>query len=80
MIYWSKTEMPTVLLQVCANVLAFEAVLKRWEQNDHTRKWSFIRFPGTELQQYADTSFATLKSDQVALLGKLQLSRWSRRR
>jgi hypothetical protein len=65
-----EEDMPEVLLQVCANVLAFEAVLKRWEHGDFTRTWSFMRFPGDELQAYTETSFEDLKAEQVDLLGK----------
>lgn len=66
-------KMPRVLLEVCANVLAFEAVLKRWEQRDYTRTWSFVPYPGEQLREYANESFADLKGRQAQLLQELNL-------
>ena len=65
-------EMPGVLLEVCANALAFEAVLKRWELGDYSHTWSFRSFPGDELHSYATSSFTSLKHDQAALIGELK--------
>ena len=57
------------LLDLCAHVAAYEAILKRWESRDYAENAPPLAFPRDELSDYAAVSFQRLKSKQKALLG-----------
>ena len=56
------------LLDLCAHVAAYEAILKRWESDDYAEHAAPLAFPRDELSAYASKSFRRLKSQQKALL------------
>lgn len=56
------------LLDLCAHVAAYEAILKRWEGDDYAEHAPPLAFPRRELSEYASDSFRRLKSRQNALL------------
>jgi hypothetical protein len=56
------------LLDLCAHVAAYEAILKRWESHDYAEHAAPLVFPRHELSEYASDSFRRLKSRQKAFL------------
>ena len=65
-----ESQMPQVLLDACAHVAAYQAILKRWELGDFSEHVSVINYPGLELQRFAAAGFAKLKTEQIELLGR----------
>jgi hypothetical protein len=63
-----EDRVPELLLDVCAHVASYEAVLRRWEEGDYTEHTSRLNFPADELLAYADGGVRRLKSEQQALL------------
>lgn len=63
-----ESEMPTVLLTVCAHVASFEPLLKRWEANDFRDHVALIGFPPEALVEITST-FGIIKARQARLLG-----------
>jgi hypothetical protein len=61
-------DLPACLTAFCAHVSGWEVALRRWEDGDHSITGSAIPFPA-ELDEYARTSFLTLKQEQMRLLG-----------
>jgi hypothetical protein len=59
---------PKMLLDVCAHVAAYEAVLKRWEADDYGEHTAPLNFPADELLAYAEREVRRLKSEQNHLL------------
>lgn len=59
---------PQLLLDVCAHVASYEAVLQRWEEGDYTEHTSPLNFPADELLAYAAAGVERLKSEQQKLL------------
>jgi hypothetical protein len=57
-----------VLLDLCAHVAAYEAVLKRWEEDDYTEHAVSLWHPGEALRKYAEGGFSQLKVEQQGLL------------
>jgi len=64
-----ESQMPQCLLFFCAHVSVYQAVIKRWEQNDFSEYVSLIDYPAEELLVYAQSSFENLKSQQEKLTG-----------
>jgi hypothetical protein len=60
---------PQFLLQLCAHVASYQAILRRWEKGDFTERFAVVPFPGDVLENYAETTFASLKREQNNLLG-----------
>jgi hypothetical protein len=67
-----EDEIPQCLLSLCAHVSGYKAVLKAWENNDHSRYSSVVNFPSEELHIYAKERFVQLKLKQAILLGHNQ--------
>ena len=63
-----ETKMPECLLLFCAHVTAYQAVLKKWENNDYSEYLSVINHPN-EIAEYAKTSYQNIKAEQERLLG-----------
>lgn len=64
-----ESEMPECMLQYCAHIAAYEAVLERWKQKDFTEIQSVIHYPAA-INDYARKSFSDLKAQQDKLIGK----------
>jgi hypothetical protein len=64
-----ETKMPDCLLQFCAHVTAYQAVLKKWESNDYSEHLSLIDYP-MEIIEYSNNSYQTIKAEQERLLGR----------
>jgi hypothetical protein len=64
-----ETRMPDCLLQFCAHVTAYQAVLKKWENNDYSEHLSLIEYP-MEIIEYSKNSYQAIKAEQERLLGK----------
>ncbi len=67
-----EDEIPPCLLNLCAHVSGYKAVVKAWGKNDYSRYSSVIHFPGKELRTYAEERFVQLKLRQAILLGHSQ--------
>jgi len=65
-----ESEMPSCLLEFCAHVTAYKAVIKKWSQNDFTEHLSYVSYPGPALLVYTKESFQRLKAEQTRLMGK----------
>jgi hypothetical protein len=65
-----ETTMPPCLLQLCAYVAGFEAVLAKWEIGDYSMHLGVVPHPREALNQYAQRSFESLKEEQAQLLGR----------
>lgn len=63
-------EMPDTLLAFCAHVAAYQAVIKKWENNDFSEHTSLVNYPADTMLEYARSSFQQLKLEQDRLLGK----------
>ena len=57
------------LLDFCAHVATYQAILKKWELNDFSEHISLINYP-REMDEYCRQSFYKLKSEQIRLLSK----------
>jgi len=64
-----ESEMPDVLLELCAHVYAYKPVIREWEQGDYSLHTSIINFP-MALRDYTSESYVRLKREQARLLGK----------
>jgi hypothetical protein len=60
---------PEFLLQLCAHVASYQAILERWDNEDFLENAPQISFPGEEIIQYAEATFGRLKAEQNDLLG-----------
>lgn len=65
-----ETEMPQCLRDLCAHVVGYQLVMKKWENGDFSENLSLLPFPDVELCNYATESYNTLKTEQTRLLGK----------
>ena len=63
-----EERIPDLLLEVCAHVAAYEAILKRWEKEDYREHATPINFPSDKLRAYAGAGVRRLKSEQQQLL------------
>ena len=66
------TEIPDCLLDLCAHISSYEALLAQWEQGDFTMNEPIVNFPRRPLQEFAEKEFQRLKQEQDAMLS----SRW----
>lgn len=73
-----EPDVPQCLLDACAHVAAYQAVLKQWENGDYSRHTSVINFPREQLLAYASASFVRLKAEQLLLLGESSSERTAR--
>jgi hypothetical protein len=68
-----EPEMPPCLLDLCAHVNGYQAILKEWETGEisieRVDNISVVNFPGQELAEYAAAAFGRLKAEQTELLG-----------
>ena len=68
-----EPEMPPSLLDLCAHVNGYQAILKEWETGEISTaredNISVVNFPGEKLAEYAATAFGRLKAEQAELLG-----------
>ncbi|MFH8611005.1 hypothetical protein ACH4D5_26370 [Streptomyces sp. NPDC018029] len=63
-----ESEMPPLLLQLCAHVSGYEITAARWAQGNYDKHFSVVAFPGEELGAYAREGFTHLKAEQARLL------------
>ncbi|MFB8007020.1 hypothetical protein [Nocardia sp. NPDC056000] len=68
-----ESEMPAVLLELCAHVSGYEVTLARWSEGNRGQHVSIIKFPAPELHDYTRDRFARLKLEQSRLLGRQRL-------
>ena len=68
-----EPEMPPALLDLCAHVSGYQAILKEWETGEisvaREDNISVVNFPGQELAEYAAAAFGRLKAEQARHLG-----------
>jgi hypothetical protein len=62
------------LLELCAHVAAYEAILASWAQDRFDDHKPALRFPRAELEAYAADSFRRLKEEQTRLIGQDRVS------
>jgi hypothetical protein len=65
-----ETEMPVCLRDLCAHVVGYQLVMKKWGRGDYSENLSLLAFPQTDLLNYVTGSYNALKSEQARLLGK----------
>ncbi|WP_411082735.1 hypothetical protein [Streptomyces sp. cmx-18-6] len=65
----NESEMPPLLLRLCAHVSGYEITTARWAQGNYEEHLSVVSFPSAELAAYARRGFTTLKKEQARLLG-----------
>ena len=65
-----ESEMPTILLQLCAHVSGYEITAARWAREDYDQHLSVVPFPADEINNYARQGFTWLKAEQARLLGQ----------
>ena len=79
-----EPEMPPCLLDLCAHVNGYQAILKEWETGEISMaredNISVVIFPGQELAEYAATAFSRLKAEQARLLGSTEKTERSSKR
>lgn len=63
-----EDDVKSCLLDLCAHVAAYEAILKRWEEGDYAEHAPPLPFPREDLSAYVAEAFRQLKSDQEKLL------------
>jgi hypothetical protein len=63
-----EDRVPQLLLDVCAHVATYEAVLKQWDEGDFSEHTALLNFPGKDLLDYAEAGFRRLKAEQHRLL------------
>ena len=66
-----ETESPQCLRDLCAHVVGYQLVMKKWERGDYSERMSLLPFPREELLQYVAESYNTLKREQAGLLGRM---------
>jgi hypothetical protein len=69
-----EPEMPEFLFDLCAHVASYQAILKRWEDEDFSENTAGINFP-REIIEYAEATFTRLKAEQNRLLGGVKAGR-----
>lgn len=62
------TEIPRCLLDLCAHISSYEALLVEWEKGDYTMNEPIVNFPKRPLQEFAEKEFRRLKQEQDAIL------------
>jgi hypothetical protein len=67
-------EMDESLLDLCAHVEAYKAVIERWKQRDYSVHTTRLNFPGEALRKYVKQRFVELKREQERLLSSQQSS------
>jgi hypothetical protein len=60
---------PEFLLELCAHVASYQAILQQWDSEDFSENAPEVGFPGEEIIQYAEATFRRLKAEQNHLLG-----------
>ncbi|MEU7328307.1 MULTISPECIES: hypothetical protein [Streptomyces] len=65
-----ESEMPPILLKLCAHVSGYEITAARWEQERFDQHQSVVSFPSQDLADYAREGFTALKAAQGRLLGQ----------
>lgn len=63
-----ESSIPACLLDLCAHVAAYEAVLAQWDEGNYSENTADINFPMAAVSGYAEASFARLKAEQQKLL------------
>jgi hypothetical protein len=74
------TKIPECLLELCAHVSSYEALLRQWEKGDFTAYEPIVNFPGHDLLKYAEQEFCRLKQEQDTLLRTQRISIPTRKR
>lgn len=64
-----EPDMPGCFQELCAHIVTYEPVLKKWESADTSEHLSAIVFPRRELEQYIGETYRRLKAEQRTLLG-----------
>jgi hypothetical protein len=67
-------EIPSVVLDFCAHVTAYDALLADWE-NAGRRDSTLIRHPGSAFLAYLRESYATLRAEREMFLRDAGASR-----
>lgn len=64
-----EEEMPQCLKRFLAHSAGFKAVIKKWQDGDFTEHSSVIEYPD-EIEEYAESSFLSLRKQQRKLIGR----------
>jgi hypothetical protein len=62
-------EFPEALKTFCAHAAAYKVVFEQWSKNDFSEHFAVVAYPADDLNEYLETSFRKLKSEQGRLLG-----------
>jgi len=66
-----ETDMPKCLSDLCAHVASYQAILKKWEDNDFSEHFAIIAYPRKPLLNYTEEKFKSLKEKQKKLIGEI---------
>jgi len=64
-----EDEMPQCLKRFLAHSAGYKAVIKKWQRGDFAVNSSVIDYP-TEIEEYAEKSYALLRKQQQKLIGR----------
>jgi hypothetical protein len=73
------TKIPECLLELCAHISSYEALLQQWEKQDFSINEPIVNFPRRPLKEYVEREFQCLKLEQNRLLNTKLLSFRQRR-
>jgi len=73
-----EPQIPRCLLDFCAHVAAYKAIMKQWGQDDFSHHVASVSYPWEPLRKYVTDSYELLMHGQAVLLSKKQLSQKSR--
>jgi hypothetical protein len=62
------------LLQFCAHVVSYQALVKRWKNKDFSDHKALVRHPRKALTKYLDESFIALKEEQDKLINRTKVN------
>lgn len=63
-----EPQIPKCLLDLCAHVSAYEAIVKQWQASDFSRHVSVLNYPWAEVSSYVSNSYQALGAEQDQLL------------
>jgi hypothetical protein len=67
-----ENEMPGCFINLIAHIAAYKPVIQRWRDGDFSEHLSMSAYP-TDLTQYVEAGYLSLKDERAALLGKLKV-------
>ena len=67
-----EPKMPKCLLDFCAHVAAYKAIVKQWGKDDFSLHVASVSYPWEPLRKYVTSSYEVLMKEQSVLLSRKQ--------